>query len=507
MHCHMGCPLLIALPHGLNVSGVTMWAIRLAGTLAERGRGAGLLLHGEPPGHDRLPIELPHGVRWFDLSGLPPIGGADADLTPHAEVYREAVGRLADRHGAPVALSPNLLGDCYGIAAALCRTEPGPVRVLGWNHSPIAYNDRVLAHYKPVISRFVAVSDRIEKSLRRLLPDRAADVVNVPYGVRVPAAPPRRPALRGRPVRLLYTGRIDHREKRILALPALSRELGRRGIDHELTIIGDGPAEGELEAASAGLETVRRLPPAPPGEIDRLLDASDALVLASRYEGLSVSMLEAMARGCVPIVTRVPSGVGQAVEEGRNGELADCGLQDDEDTVAAVLADAVQRFLSRDPPAMSESAWRTARDRFSLSRHADAVERVLDAVAVEPPRAWPVDASCGFDASVPPEGPDRLATLLHRLRGRRVVIHGTGRHTHRLIEVLTGSPAQIVAFTDPDRQRHGETLCDRPIVAPGDAAATGATDVVISSWINQQAIWGRRAEYETQGLSVHRLYE
>ena len=87
------------------------------------------------------------------------------------------------------------------------------------------------------------------------------------------------------------------------------------------------------------------------------------------------------------------------------------------------------------------------------------------------------------------------------------MIHGTGRHTRQLIEVLTRSPATIVAFTDLDRQRHGRTLCDRPIVDPGEAATTGATDVVISSWINQQSIWGRRAEYERQGLAVHRLYE
>ena len=47
---------------------------------------------------------------------------------------------------------------------------------------------------------------------------------------------------------------------------------------------------------------------------------------------------------------------------------------------------------------------------------------------------------------------------------------------------------------------------ERPIVAPHDAGETGATDVVISSWINQNAIWQRRAVYERQGLKVHTLY-
>ena len=38
------------------------------------------------------------------------------------------------------------------------------------------------------------------------------------------------------------------------------------------------------------------------------------------------------------------------------------------------------------------------------------------------------------------------------------------------------------------------------------ASETGATDVVISSWINQHAIWSRRAVYERQGLTVHTVY-
>ena len=73
--------------------------------------------------------------------------------------------------------------------------------------------------------------------------------------------------------------------------------------------------------------------------------------------------------------------------------------------------------------------------------------------------------------------------------------------------MLARSPACIAAFCDDDRQVHGTTLWNWPVVAPQQAGATGATDVVISSWINQQAIWERRAVYERQGLIVHALYD
>ena len=511
----MACPLLIGLPQGLNVSGVTVWAARLAGAVAEAGRAAALLVHREPPGQERLEFELHPDVERIDLTDLPALEAARGDLDPFVVRYREAVSRLADRHGAPVVLSPNLHGDCYGIAAALCLADPEPIRVVGWLHSDLDYNYRLMERYEPVLPRIVAVSDRIEVEIKRRLPHRAADVANIPYGVPIALAVHRREPLSGRPVRLVYTGRIDHHQKRIMALVDLARELERRGVDHDLVAVGDGPAVREFDETVRGTPTVRRLPPMGPGGIGPILDQSDALVLASRYEGLSVSMIEAMARGCVPIVTRVESGAGQAIEEGRNGMLAGTSPDDDEAAVAVALADAVERFLAANPAAVAEAAWRTARQRFSLDRHAEAVVALLDDVAAGPPRTWPDDQPCAFTAadgsgasgSVPADGAARLSSVLERLGGRRIVVHGTGQHTRQLAHVLTGSPARIVALADDDRQAHGSTLLEWPVVAPRDDGATGATDVVISSWINQGVIWSRRRVYEAQGLTVHRLYD
>lgn len=512
----MGSPLLIALPQGFGVSGVNLWAVRLAEAVTRRGRRAALLLHREPAGHARLPMDVDPAVERIDLADTPPLERAAGDLSPWVDRYRDAVRRLADDAGAPVILSPNLLGDCYGIAAALCRSIPESLRVVGWHHSAIDYNDRVLAHYEPVIAKFVGVSDDIVDRLRVAVPGRRADIVNIAYGVPVPAYILPRAPLAGRAVRLLYVGRINHEQKRVLAFAEFARELTRRGVEHELVIIGDGPASRRLDGAIAGMPAVHRLPPVPPATINRWLDRSDALLLASRYEGLSVSMLEAMARGCVPIVTRVASGVTQAIDEGVNGELADPCADDHEAGVGRALADAVERFLARPAGALSRAAWRTARDRFSIDRHADAVEAMLDEVGGGTPRAWPADCPEAFTArgdgdggsgSVPADGARRLASVLDRLGGRRIVVHGTGEHTRQLAGVLNAAGVTVVAFADDDRQRHGTRLWERPIIAPRDVGGTGATDVVISSWINQRVIWQRRAVYERQGLTVHTLYE
>jgi glycosyltransferase involved in cell wall biosynthesis len=506
-------PLLIALPHGLNVSGVTLWAVRLAGELVRAGRRAALLLHPEPPGQKRLDVELARGVEVIE-PGLPPIESARGDLSPFIPHYRDAARSLASRAG-PVILSPNMHGDCYGVAAALCLAEPELVRVVGMQHSDIEYDARVLGHYAPMIGRFMGVSLRIAATLRERLGPRSGDVVHMPYGVPIPPeGRPREPA-DGRPLRLLYTGRIEHAQKRVTALLAMSEDIARRGVAHELTLIGDGPAAAEIDRAIAGRTSVRRLAPASPSRLGAMLDQADLFVLASRYEGLSVSLLEAMAHGCVPVVARTESGAGEAIDEGITGEIADIGPDLDDAGAGRVMADAVVRAAGRGLPAMSRAARASAAERFGLAAYGARFASIMDELAATDPRPWPSDRACAFSAgdagagsgSVPPEGASRLRDVLASLAGRRILIHGAGQHTIQLGAVLASSPAAILGIVDDDPGRAGTSLWGWPILSPRDAAATGATDIVISSWMHERAIWNRRSAFEARGLTVHRLYD
>lgn len=115
--------------------------------------------------------------------------------------------------------------------------------------------------------------------------------------------------------------------------------------DFRLEVAGDGPLMGELVGLAGGLglgDRVRFL-----GRVDDvpgLLGRAAMLVLPSRLEGISLTLLEAMARGLPVVATRV-GGNPEVVIDGETGSLVSPGAP--ADLAAAVVA------LRRDPAAAS----------------------------------------------------------------------------------------------------------------------------------------------------------
>ena len=65
----------------------------------------------------------------------------------------------------------------------------------------------------------------------------------------------------------------------------------------------------------------------PKSEMDSFWKKQDVFVNISEYEGTSLSMLEAMAFGCVPVVTDV-SGAKEFIVDGKNGYICSVGAID-----------------------------------------------------------------------------------------------------------------------------------------------------------------------------------
>ncbi len=78
---------------------------------------------------------------------------------------------------------------------------------------------------------------------------------------------------------------------------------------------------------------------------DLLLDAH-VLLMPSLYEGLPIALLESMACGCVPVVSRLPGITDHAIQDGESGLLVEVG-----DT--AGFANAVETLYRNPSPVVS----------------------------------------------------------------------------------------------------------------------------------------------------------
>lgn len=115
---------------------------------------------------------------------------------------------------------------------------------------------------------------------------------------------------RSEPLRILFAGRFEQETKRVLDVVELAAEIGRRGTPYRLTMVGDGPARGSVEARirETGVEDRVEILGYAPRErlLADLLPAADLLFLPSATEAGPLVPLEAMSRGVVPVVASFP---------------------------------------------------------------------------------------------------------------------------------------------------------------------------------------------------------
>ena len=140
-------------------------------------------------------------------------------------------------------------------------------------------------------------------------------------------------------------------------------------------IVGDGPLRGRLEEQAAGShlgEVVQFL--GDRSDVPSLLAASDIFVLPSRYEGLPMTLLEAMAAG-LPCVATDVGGNGELVDHSVTGWLvAQENPRELANRLGVLIEDgALRRRLGR---AAREKAQRFDLDRM-VARTFEVYETVL----------------------------------------------------------------------------------------------------------------------------------
>ena len=128
-----------------------------------------------------------------------------------------------------------------------------------------------------------------------------------------------------KPLRIGFAARISKYQKRADLLLKVINELNERNVNFIIEIAGDGTYFNNLqEGIENNRNNVKLLGCITREEIGEFWKDKDVFLSVSDFEGTSISMLEAMSWGTVPVVTLV-SGVDEFVENGLNGYCSEPG--------------------------------------------------------------------------------------------------------------------------------------------------------------------------------------
>jgi sugar transferase (PEP-CTERM/EpsH1 system associated) len=233
---------------------------------------------------------------------------------------------------------------------------------------------------RPLVSNYIAVSQDLEAWLRSTIhvpPGKLHQIYNGVDSIKFHPRKGARPDF-AHPDSIVFgaVGRmVEVKDYPTLtrAFIQLVRQQPERAERARLVIVGEGPARSTcLELLqSEGLAHLAWLP----GErhdIAEIMQVFDVFVLPSRNEGISNTILEALASG-LPVIATAVGGNVELVEAGINGTLVQPGN-------VGEMAQALLGYLDA-PARIAEhggNARRHAEQRFSIPAMAEAYARVYD---------------------------------------------------------------------------------------------------------------------------------
>ncbi len=349
-----------------DVGGVSCWLRTLVPRLREQGIDArvDLFCFGDKPGAN---------AEWYRISNVP------FRWSPWLRDTEAAVRQclLWLREDLPQVYVPNCILPAYFAAAEAKRCG---ARTIGVLHSDDPF-------YWGLVDEFVHGGEKwrleelvvVSRFLRDALGANGGltmPVHEIPCGVTIPQGSVDRPAGR---FRIVYTGRLVEEQKRISDLARAFCRVTREHPDLDAWIVGAGAGEASVRSilkAEGMEERVVLKGPVDHAHIHEVLAECHVFVLLSDYEGVPVSLMEAMSVGLVPICLETRSGVGEVISHMQNGIL----VQDRESS----FSDAVS-YLVKHPGAwsvFSAAARRTISERYSED---DCIERWKSLLLANPP--------------------------------------------------------------------------------------------------------------------------
>lgn len=176
--------------------------------------------------------------------------------------------------------------------------------------------------------------------------------------------------------KILYLGRIEHKQKGVLFLPEIFKRIYLTNPSVTLTVIGDGPDLVKLKnlvEAESFSHAVTFKGSLNREQVDLELNKSGILLMPSFFEGHPISLLEAMSKGLVPVVSLIKGHTDIIVAHNYNGMLCEIGDIDDFAKQCLLL---LNNEILYDQ--LSEAAENDIINKFSIQKMCDSYLKLFD---------------------------------------------------------------------------------------------------------------------------------
>lgn len=343
---------------------------------------------------------LPKGI---DYRCVPPVDGKAFAHTRFA--HDEGVDFIEYPHDEPAAMARRLvdhlqaeqfssvviLPGCYPWVSSMPPYLPREIHCL----ARMPHNGRGV--YRPTAlmadyyDRIIAVAPRLRDDLVAKYRVSSARVEIIANGVDTERFCP---GLEADARQAIFVGRLEDLQKDVFLLPKILACARKIDTEAHLIVAGAGPDGDRLrerfrKAGQEGHFTM--LGQMSPVDLPAVLRRCGTFILPSRFEGCSNATLEAMASGCVPLLSRLPGISDHLVVAGTSGFLHSPGDW-------RGIAEAWGRLMG------FEETWRrmrqAARDKmmaeFSQERMAVGYARVFTDVVAAPDRRPPLSPLTEF---------------------------------------------------------------------------------------------------------------
>ena len=240
----------------------------------------------------------------------PNISGLGVDGWDSIRCIRKKLAKHSDLFPDSVAVCHNMWGLQF-----LAELIPAKRRI-GILHSDWTTLRPFLQSQKELLDGVLCVSNTLVELVAECLPELSKDnrIQLIPYPIDGFPIMPNRMSLVKRPVIIGWIGRMQEEQKRVDRLPSLLKAFDDAQIDYRFELLGDGPMQEWLEKQLPTNRTVFHGRKSG-DDYYSTLSKWDFITSVSDYEGLPISMLEALSAGVLPLYPTIGSGGDEYAEK------------------------------------------------------------------------------------------------------------------------------------------------------------------------------------------------